>query len=384
MNEFSVKRGQGGIVKSLSGEDHISGFIMYVPDTDLPSGFSATERIKAVSTIETAENLGISADSTKVNIKALYYHLSEIFRINPAIVLYVGLFKPTTDYKEVKEMQNFAERRLRQIAVYNPSGTLAATDITKLQGVADTLEVEQAPLSILYAANITSATTLTNMAVTKQKNVSVVIAESGDSDAVALRASLGKSLTAIGTILGILSLSAVHESIAWVQKFPTGISKPALADGSLINELDRAVITDLDTKRFLFFVTYPGFAGSYLNDSHTMDLATSDYAQIESVRTMDKAVRGIYTYLLPYLSSPLYVNPENGQLSADTVTFLEQLAGKQLEDMERAGELSGYKVTIDPAQNVLSTSTVEFVIKQVPVGVMRKINIKIGYTTKLE
>ena len=51
--------------------------------------------------------------------------------------------------------------------------------------------------------------------------------------------------------------------------------------------------------------------------------------------------------------------------------------------MEKKGELSGYKVEIDPKQNVLSSSEVEIVIKNVAKGVMRKVRIKIGYTTKL-
>jgi hypothetical protein len=51
--------------------------------------------------------------------------------------------------------------------------------------------------------------------------------------------------------------------------------------------------------------------------------------------------------------------------------------------MEKAGELSGYEAVIDPAQDVLSTSTVEVVIKNVPVGVIRKIKVKIGYVTSL-
>ncbi len=283
----------------------------------------------------------------------------------------------------MKELQNFAERRIRQVAVYNPDKTLSASDVTALQGVATTLEHEQAPLSILYAANVMSATTLENMSVSGQKNVSVLIGQSADELPQALFASFGKSLTAIGTALGILSLAKVHQSIAWVRAFPSGIGKPALADGSLIRDLDTAVIDDLDKKRFLFFVTYPGFVGSYFNDSHTMDLPTSDYSHIENERTMDKAVRGIRSYLLPHLSSPLYVNPQTGALTPDMVTFLEQEAGRQLEDMERAGELSGYKVEIDPEQNVLSTSEVVFVIKKVGVGVMRKIKVKIGYTTKL-
>ena len=52
------------------------------------------------------------------------------------------------------------------------------------------------------------------------------------------------------------------------------------------------------------------------------------------------------------------------------------------EDMQKAGELSGMLVEIDPDQDVLSTSELEFVIKQVGVGVLRRIRCKIGFAKK--
>ena len=79
----------------------------------------------------------------------------------------------------------------------------------------------------------------------------------------------------------------------------------------------------------------------------------------------------------------MLVDANSGKVDPSTVAFLETTAGRALEDMEKAGELSGYSVTIDPDQNVLSTSELEFVIKQVATGVMRRMRIKIGYTTKL-
>ena len=58
---------------------------------------------------------------------------------------------------------------------------------------------------------------------------------------------------------------------------------------------------------------------------------------------------------------------------------MQTTAQKALEDMEKAGELSGYVVEIDPDQNVLSTSEIEIVIRPVGVGVVRCIKVKIGY-----
>lgn len=137
------------------------------------------------------------------------------------------------------------------------------------------------------------------------------------------------------------------------------------------------------TNRYIFVITHVGDANNYFNDSHTCDVATSDYAFIENVRTIDKACRGVRAKLLPYLNSPLKVDAETGKLDSPMVASLETTAGKALEEMEAAGELSGYRVEIDPEQNVISTSQLEIVIKNVPTGVMRKVNVKIGFTTAL-
>ena len=188
------------------------------------------------------------------------------------------------------------------------------------------------------------------------------------------------SVSGLGVVMGLISRASVHQCIAWIKEFPTGISLPAFGDGTLVRDVDRALIETLDgTGRYLFFVTHTGQAGSYMNDSHTMDSALSDYNAIELVRTMDKAVRGIRTYVKPELGGNVYVDASTGALASYTVAHLETVANKALEDMERAGELSGYKVEIDPAQDVASTSTVEFVIKNVAVGVMRHVKIKIGF-----
>lgn len=386
MNSLKIERQNGNIPKSLAGEDHISGFIAYIPADDMPEAF-ASEHIQAISTIEAAEALGIASDSDKWVVKVLHYQLSEIFRINPGISLDLGLFnKPADNYTfaEVKNVQNFAEGKIRQMAVWCGDKELSADDVTALQGVADALDEENAPLSVLYAPKVADVTKLPDIAGAGQCRVSVVIAQAGSglgADLYADSTNTDKtSVSGLGVVLGLLSRAAVHQSISWVKNFPTGVNVPAFGDGTLYRDLDKTLIEQLDSARYLFFVTQIGQAGSYINDSHTMDSATSDYAMIESVRTMDKAVRGIRTYLIPELGGNIYVNPESGKMQPQSVSHLETTANKALEDMEKAGELSSYKVEIDPEQDVLSTNTVEAVIKQVPVGVMRKIRIKIGFT----
>lgn len=391
MQSIKFQRTNGNIPKTLAGQDHISGFVAYV--TTLPTGFSESARIQPCSSIETAEKLGITSDEGAAwEIRLLHYHLSEVYRLNPGISLYVGLFaKPTGSnytFSEIKTMQNYAGGALRQVAVWCGHKELAAGDLTALQGIATYLQEYDRPLSIGYAPKVTAVTSMTaSLAGAGKCNVSVIIGQAGKgvgADLYADAANTGKSsVSGVGVWLGITSKAAVHQSIASVENFPTGVDLPAFGDGTLLRDLDTAIVESLDTSRFLFFVTYDGFADSYFNDSHTMDDATSDYAMIENVRTMDKAVRGIRKALLPKLGGTLYVDAETGQLASYEVEYLTTIANKPLEDMQKAGELSGLKVEIDPNQDVLSTSELEFVITQVGVGVLRRIKCKIGFAKSL-
>ena len=383
---LNIQRQNGNVPKTLQGEDHISGIMAYLPSTEVPDSFK-TERVQPLSTIEAAESACLCLPSAGTK-GVLHYHLSEIYRLNPAVILYVGIFdKPAAAYTfaEVKTMQNYAGGKLRQLGVWAGDKALEqGDDLTTLQGVADNLEANGRELVILYAPKVATVSGLSDKLAGGNKcRVSVVIGQAGSGTGDELyhdKANAAKaSVSGLGVVLGLVSRAKVHQSIAWVKEFPTGVSVPAFGDGTKLNALDPAVVQKLDAGRYLFFVTQEGQSGSYMNDSHNMDSAISDYAAIESVRTMDKAVRGIRTYLIPELGGNVYVDPTTGKLASYTVKHLETVAGHALEDMERAGELSGYAVEIDPEQDVASSGTVEIVIKNVASPVMRHVKVKIGF-----
>ena len=386
---LTIVRQNGNVPKSQNGQDHVSGFVAYLLEADIPAAFKA-EPVQAVSTIDKAEELGITADATAWSVKMLHYQLEEVFRINPSITLYVGLFsKPESmTFQELKTVQNYAEGAIRQMAIWNGDTAPTADNIVKLEAVADCLDTENAPLSTLYAPLVSNYKNLPSNLATNNPRVSVVIAQAGSGTGAELYKSKDNktkaTVSAIGVALGTLSKAAVHQCIAWVKNFPSGISMPALGDGTLVRTIDKGELEKLDTNRYLFLNNVVGVAGSYWNDSHTMDSPTSDYAAIESVRTMDKAVRGIRTYLTPELGGNVYIDPDTGKLQSYTVSHLETTANIPLEEMEKAGELSGYKAEIDAEQDVLSTSTIEVTIKNVPVGVVRKFKVKIGFVKSLE
>ncbi len=393
---LNINRQNGNVPKSLPGEDHITGLVIYMAAADIPESFKA-ERVQPLSTIDAAEAAGIvdyttAADGTQTAapwaVRVLHYHLSELYRINPAVSLYVGIFeKPQGDnmtFAEIKTVQNFADGRIRQLGVWCGDRVPSEDDLVALQGQADTLEAQGAELSVVYAPKVANVKQIsTKLAGGGKCRVSVVIGQAGSGVGAELykdKTNAAKaSVSGLGVVLGLISKAKVHQCIAWVKEFPTGISLPAFGDGTLLRDLDKALVEQLDTARYLFFVTQQGQSGSYMNDSHTMDDAKSDYASIESVRTMDKGARGVRAYLIPELGGNVYVDADTGKLASYTVAHLETVAGHALEDMEKAGELSGYKAEIDPDQDVAASSTVDIVLKKVAVPVMRHVRIKIGF-----
>lgn len=352
---------------------------------------------------------------------ALVYHVQEFFRMNPSGTLYLGIIGSMTTQvhpsgDDVKALQNYANGAIRQCGVVVKE--FSDTVLTGLQSACLELENTHKPLSVVATTSganytvtvptgtVTAATefefartvspncalhelTVSNFIVTapdatKPARCNVSLLVGCDIDA-SVFAKVGHyaNVGCIGLCIGAISKAAVNESIAWVQKFPLGLKKPGLISGESISEVSDNDQDLINTNRYTFVITHVGDANNYFNDSHTCDVATSDYAFIENVRTIDKACRGVRANLLPYLNSPLKVDAETGKLDSPMVAFLETTAGKALEEMEAAGELSGYRVEIDPEQNVISTSNLEIIIKNVPMGVMRKVNVKIGFTTSL-
>jgi hypothetical protein len=214
-------------------------------------------------------------------------------------------------------------------------------------------------------------------------DVSVLIGGDGSGLGFDIATDLSNDYTpAGGTVLGLLARAKVHENIGWVAPFNVqqgaDFDTVILADGQEVPNVAAATLDTINERGYLFLRKHTGIAGAYLNDSHSATAATSDFAYIENNRTIQKAKRNIRAALLPTLNSPLTVNPD-GTLSADTVKFFENLASRPLERMQAAGELSNFRVIIDPAQDVLATSTLALTVKLQPRGVARTITVTIGF-----
>lgn len=394
MGSIQFNKQNGRLKRSLPGQDHYTGLVFY---TDvLPAGFASNDRIKVVNDVDHAVDLGITDDDASLEIQTIHYHISELFRINPDCILWVAIFaKPVGahTFAEIALLRTFADGKIRQIGVWTKKAYTSG-DVALLQGIYNDSAPLMAMHEIDYSPNLVGVVTanLPDASALNSRNVHLLIAQDGGAKGRALYNAIiaGEddfSVGAIGASMGAVSLAKVQENTGWVEKFNMAVAGgeldiPSLSNGDLIKNLSNNLTRDagtFDQKRLIFLKTYPGYTGTYFNDTHGACLATDDYAYREDNRTMDKAIRGIYVYLVPKINGPVLLDKTSGQLSADYVEYIKLEAGKALEQMEKDGELSGYAVTIDPNQDVNATGKIVVGIANTKVGISRHFEINIGW-----
>lgn len=402
LNDIKFEKTTGGLGRPAANDDVISGLIMSLNGKILaiPAAMELIANnalgVAKIKYIEQLASLGIvetpagetALTDAQYAHNAIVYHVNEFFKMSPKGTLYLCV-KTTGEVSkdDIKALQQHAVGTIRQIGIFTP--TMA--NLAVYQTASAELENEHQPVSVLVGCGkgtltlaILAAAQDPAIVVAGRCNVSVLVSCDLDAGVVA---KLGEDHFAynscIGNLLGAVSNAAVNECIAWVSKFPCGLVKPGFITGEFLTDVTTTNLNLINDNKFIFVRTHVGDAGNYYNDSFTLDLATSDYAFIENVRTIDKATRGIRSKMIPFLNAPIYVDAQSGKLRADMISYLESLASEALVEMEKAGELSGYQASIDPDQDILTSSQLQVVIKNVPVGVMRVVNIKIGLTTKL-
>lgn len=321
-----------------------------------------------------------------------HYHISEYFRLQPKGVLFISFNPIGYTFTDITTTQNFADGKVRQLGVYLGGDSHAYTsgDLTTINTeVVANCDGNHKPLSVIYSANIKATsdlTTLTDLNTLTANKCSVVVSQDGAGLGNFLYNVCGYSIGNVGACLGAVSASSVSDSIEWVGKFniSNGVEcdTPAFGNGDLFSAKSASYLDSLDALKYIFLVKYVGNAGSYFTHSYTAIVSTSDYSRIEGNRTIDKAIRGVYSSVLPALGSPLVLNSD-GTLTDTTIAYFTSLAEVNLIQMIRDVELSAMAVVIDSTQNVLSTGNLVIAVELLPIGVAESITVNIGFVTSI-
>lgn len=376
----------GGLGRLPQGEDYVSAMIF--PLAASPVAWSDPVGKKYLSLQEAEADLIVDGS---VNYGLLWYQIKEFFRVAGPSELYV--FNASHVNWSNQKFYEITQGRVRQAYWYAATSFAGiAAQVGTMQTFANAMAALFAPIQMLITVKDETAVadggaTNPDLRALNSENVSVLISGDNSNKGKAIATALGvKYVPAAGAVLGAMSLAGVHESIAWVAKFNlqqgAELQKTKLCDGTDTDAVTAAIQDSLNTKGYLILKRHLGIAGSYLNSSHCATLSTSDYAQIENNRTMQKAKRNIRAALLPDLNSPLTVDAD-GKLAPDSVKYFENKAGKAIERMVSEGNLSGGRAIVDPEQNVLSTSKLIIVARLQPRGVASYIDVNIGYTVSL-
>ncbi|MDO7877377.1 DUF2586 family protein [Hymenobacter sp. ASUV-10] len=394
--DITITKAAGGLGRQQPTDDGISAFITQGVAI---SGKLTLGTVYELRSIQAAEAIGITATAT--NFTRTYRHLSEFFRLSPGAVLLFMAVARTATMADIcdhtlgggaKALLSNANGRVKQLAVclnpasgYTPvtTGGLDAdvlTTVAKAQALAAEEFDQHRPVAVLLAGHslLADLTTAPNLRALSSEYVAVVAGTDH---------TLLPNEPAIGTALGAISAARVNESIAWVQKFNlTGdgsFVNAGLSNGKALSELLPGDLGALSDKGFIVVRQHAGLDGFYFSDTPTCTVVSSDYAQLENVRTTNKAARVCRTALLPALNGPLPVNAD-GTLQAQVIGELQGKAKTALNAaLLESGEASALGVYIDPAQNVISDSKLAVKVRIVPTGVARQITVDLGLSTKL-
>jgi hypothetical protein len=247
-------------------------------------------------------------------------------------------------------------------------------------------------VSVIYSGNLqgTSQSALTlDLGTLNNQNVTVDIGQDGAALGNYLFTICGKSIGALGAMLGTTAAAAVSQSIAEVGAFNvsdgTEFDTAAFSTGELVRNVSSGRLDQINDYGYTFlrkFMATTITTGTYFNGSRTSISLVSDYCFIERVRTIGKAKRVTRDVLLPFLGSRIPLNAD-GTLQQTTVANIKAVAGAPLNQMATDGDISAYDVVIDPTQKILVTGILYITLKIVPVGIAKTISVTIGYVPKL-
>ena len=373
-----------------------------------------------VNSMDDLKELGITAYSGDTSKDLLfgipYYHINHFFSIQGDTGrLFIMFADCSKDWNAIDMMQRASHGLISQLGVWTEQPLWKQTDtsadtyslnlVQTLNSKAASLADNNAPLSILLSAN--SAVVGTTDADVKTVNfakipsavtsnsrfVTVLLSQGLDSTVNAMQLANGNStpVGVVGAALGCLALAGVQESFAWVNKFNLGgyfpdiemgfgdVTKTGNKFASTISysSLSKSQIDTLDDKGYVFLCKYSGLEGGvYFSKDQTC--ANGDYRTVARNRTIHKSRRNVRNALLPYVNSPLKVDPSTGYLSAAKITMFQNIVTAILGTMQDNEEISGYSVTIDKNQNVLKNDKLVIKYSIVPVGVAASIEVVEG------
>ena len=184
---------------------------------------------------------------------------------------------------------------------------------------------------------------------------------------------------AMGMILGRAAKVSVNVSIARVKDGAICASGAGFLMDGETPESHFADWNALSDAGYIFFRTYIGKGGYYLNEAPPAAPATDDYCRLCLTRVIQKAVVVCYKTYIDEILDNIDVDPETGKIPTAMAKYYESLLMKNINS-NREGAMSGATVTIDPDQDLITTGKMDVVARITPTALLREIEVNLAFT----
>lgn len=185
----------------------------------------------------------------------------------------------------------------------------------------------------------------------------------------------GKS-AAIAQVLGRAARIEPQQSLGRVLDNQIA-TKGWYTDGSEM--LDKAGLGNaLHDAGYIFYRSFPRRNGCYLNGSPMCAPVTDDFSTLHNGRIIDKAVIVAYSTYISQIQDNVQI-ASDGTLNIAVCKSYEGMIDNAV-GVAMKGQISGFESYVDPAQNVLSSGTLEIVCGVTPLGVLDQIKVNLSLT----
>lgn len=388
--DVKITLGVGGLGRPAQNDEGVSGMIL--PGVTA-TGIVLETKLGPFYGLADVEALGINEAYDTTNSVLVWHHVRDFYKMaGEGTKLYLMLVAKTKTWSEVllktgtiaPVFLEACDGEIRLLAASSLAADCFAaikTNCETAQALADDQFDKHRPISIILdGSGLTAPIDLRSATLgPNAKNVSVVISQ---DNSYATLAGWNDS-THIGLVLGTAAGLTVNRNIGRVRNGAVDIDdEPRFSDGALLSSKAASALTGYDTQGYIFLRKIDGKAGYYWNNDHTATILSSDYAYLNKVRIINKAARIIRAVYVEELLNDVELDPSTGKLSPEVIKAFQQECDSSL-NINMKGEVSGARTFVDPDQDVLSSDKLEVKVKIVPHGMLKDIEVTLGFSKTL-
>ncbi|MBQ4278354.1 MAG: DUF2586 family protein [Rikenellaceae bacterium] len=383
-----------GLEKTAEVDTSVSGLIAHATEIaeKMPLGVPF-----AITSLDELEAKGVN-EAYDITGKVLLWHHVRDFYTTAAkgTMLYI---LPLASSVKMADMVDPAGSNISKLLTY-AKGTITLLAVTAMAEKASTIVTNVGKAQQLYAwalarhmplniilegasfpATYTEAPNIRQDGIANR--VTVVISQDPD---VAAKDAAFAGYAQPALYMGTLAANTVNRSPARVRSGALPVIKTAISNGKqegTAGYYDDDQLGAIHDMGYVFMRTFIGKAGYYWSGDYTAVAATDDCDKVQKGRTLDKAIRIMYSVNVDELNDDVEIDTSTGRMMPEVIkAYQKRCEDAILEQMD--DEISGVAVYVDETQDVLATDKLKAQLAIVGHGYTANIDLEIGFTKTLK